>query len=134
MGIGPVRFFHGAITAVAGGASAQTLFTRTATVAGTAGASTDTHTITSIVICNTNATTTVNCTLSLVPNSGGAAGIEAQANRILSALPIPANGIIALNDVRMLVNAVRFVAGDTIQAFASSGSQLNIFITGVYET
>lgn len=116
----PRDYFSGTITATAGGASAQTLFTKSA-----AASSSDIDMVTNLIICNTDSVART-VTLSKVPNSSGVAGTEAQANRFISALSIPAGKSIPM-DLRLILTS----QNDTLQAFASAASVINVFFTGI---
>lgn len=115
------KLFEGKITATAGGASAQTLFTNPA--------STKTI-ITSIIVANNNAAAQA-ITLSKVPNSGGSVGTEAQANRFVPGKSIPANDVWQPDPPpRVILEDTN----DTIQAFAGVANDVNVFLYGIQET
>lgn len=112
------KLFKGTVTATAGGGSATTLYTNpsgTKTI------------ITQIVLSSTNAAAQ-RVTVSLVDASGGSAGTEAAADRLISNLSIPAYDVI-IKDVKWVLED----ANDTIQAFQETASAINIGIYGVVQ-
>lgn len=115
----PTQFFGDQLTATAGGASAQLLYTNPAATVST---------ITNVTITN-NDSVARTVTIARVPNSGGAVGTEAQAYRFVNAMVVQPQRTIVVSDLRLVLGATN----DTLKAFASVTSMINIFASGVVE-
>lgn len=78
--------------------------------------------VTEILLCNTSGATRT-ATLHLVPS----AGVAANGNKIASAINIPSDG----TPLHLQFNELYMSAGDSIQALASGGSSVTVYVSGV---
>jgi len=80
--------------------------------------------ITSIILCNTSASTAATVTLYAVPNSTGSVGTASASNMIVNALPVPPGETVSLDQEKLVLSN-----NDTIVAVASVGATVSILIS-----
>jgi hypothetical protein len=80
--------------------------------------------ITTIIICNTSASTTATFTLHAVPNAAGALGTAGASNMIINAISIPPTETVSLDQEKLVLSH-----NDTLVAKASVANILSATVS-----